>query len=248
MGPYLVIAAGLLLLAARPVNAAGPVLANRTGAGGAAIDSSWSYPVLPYLPGSYAGRSFFHDDDHLGEDMALAQGTPIRAIGPGQVVYYAGASGYGELVAVVEHDLGNDVAFRNAYGGTVAASKLLSIYGHLRPCVARSQPSACTGLQLGDRVDARTVLGYVNDDAHNGDGAEHLHLGIRLCGAAAAQATDPGRWFPGYERQSSLGHDFAAASAVIPVLLRRVGPAAGGNPRTGRPARGELACGHHAAR
>lgn len=36
------------------------------------------YPILPYNPGSYEGRSFFYDNDHLGEDIKLEEGKPVK--------------------------------------------------------------------------------------------------------------------------------------------------------------------------
>ncbi len=41
-------------------------------------ESNWNYPVTPYEPGSYEGRSFFFDQDHLGEVEELPEGTPIQ--------------------------------------------------------------------------------------------------------------------------------------------------------------------------
>jgi murein DD-endopeptidase MepM/ murein hydrolase activator NlpD len=142
---------------------------------------AYEYPVLPYTPGSYNGRSFYYDGDHLGEDIQLSEGTPIEAIGPGTIKFYGPQSnpdiGYGELVVVIEHDLGADYTFTNAYSGSVTTRYILSIYGHLRDSATRG--GTPTGLQAGDAVYENTVIGFVNDDAHNGDGAEHLHMADR---------------------------------------------------------------------
>ena len=68
------------------------------------------------------------------------------------------------------------------------------------------------------------VIGYVNDDNHNGWGAEHLHFGIRLCDKATAQQRDSGFWFRGYDTYKCTlcgyrcGEDFAAPSSVIEKL------------------------------
>jgi hypothetical protein len=177
--------------------------------------SVWNFPVLPYNPGSYNGRSFFYDNNHLGEDETLPEKTPIRAIGPGVIKKYGPASGYGELVVVVEHDLGKTYEFTNAYGDVVSTRYILSIYGHLRP--SQERDGVVTGLKVGNHVTSDTVLGYVNDNAHNGDGAEHLHIGIRLSNAATAKAKDQ-TWFRGYEGATHFGEDFAAASKVIDIL------------------------------
>lgn len=186
-------------------------------AGGPPV-SPWNYPVTPYDPGSYDGRSFFYDSNHLGEDEALAEGIPVHAIGPGKVVWYKQAEGYGELVAVVEHTLNTSYSFKNAYGSKVKTKKILSIYGHIRKCDTRQSPTACTEITVGDLVDSNTIIGYINDDAHNGDGTEHLHLGIRLSSAAIAKQRDPTAWFRGYEGDTTFGTDFTAASTAIKLL------------------------------
>jgi hypothetical protein len=182
------------------------------------FENKWNYPVTPYDPGSYQGRSFFYDTDHLGEDEALVEGAPVRAIGTGKIVWYKKASGYGELVAVVEHDLGRSYTFKNAYGTDVKTKKILSIYGHIRPCDKREPPMVCTNLSVGEFVDSNTVIGYINDKDNNGDGREHLHLGIRLSSAAVAKQRDPAAWFRGYERDTTFGTDFTAASTAIQLL------------------------------
>jgi len=80
------------------------------------LSEDYGYPVAPYLPGSYAKRTFFKNQDHLGEDEKLVVKTPVRAIGPGKIVKYGPATGYGELVAVVEHDLGKVHEFKTHMG------------------------------------------------------------------------------------------------------------------------------------
>lgn len=186
-------------------------------AGGPPV-SPWNYPVTPYDPGSYDGRSFFYDNNHLGEDEAQPEGAPVHAIGPGKVVWYKQAAGYGELVAVVEHTLNTTYSFKNAYGSKVKTKKILSIYGHIRSCDQRQAPMTCTNLSVGDPIDSNTIIGYINDDTHNGDGTEHLHLGIRLSSAAVAKQKDPGKWFRGYEGDTTFGTDFTAASTAIQIL------------------------------
>lgn len=186
---------------------------------------AFQYPVSPYTPGSYENRTFFCcagsvNGRHLGEDVALAEGTPIRAIGPGIIKVYGAATGYGELVVVIEHDLGQPHDFVNGYGNTVSTRYILSIYGHLRQSQARGGPA--TGLFENQSVAAGTIIGYVNDDAHNGDGAEHLHMGIRLSNAATAEANDAS-WFRGYERTTDFGKDYAAAGVVIASLMNQCG-------------------------
>jgi len=189
----------------------------------------WQYPVLPYSP-IYANRTFYcctssGNGGHLGEDIQKVQGTPINAIGPGTIkLYRAASSGYGELYVVVEHDLGSVFTFTNAYGQTVNTRYIISIYGHLRKSQVRGGPE--TGLAVGSQVDSSTIIGYVNNSSHpdggspdpNGDGLEHLHLGIRLSTWAEANRIDtyPAR---GYENNSDMGKYFAKASDVISTLI-----------------------------
>src|SRR6185295_12786719 len=75
----------------------------------------FDYPVLQelYVPGSYAGRSFFYekpDGDHLGEDIKLPEGYPIKSIGDGDLIYYKtdgtykdgdSVDGFGKLYFIV---------------------------------------------------------------------------------------------------------------------------------------------------
>lgn len=194
--------------------------------------ASWLYPTAPFdqpYDANSFGRPFYYDGIHLGEDIALSEKTAVHAIGSGRLVAYQRSSkegqGYGELVAVVEHDLGAPLVFSNAFGGNVTTRFVLSIYGHIRKCDLRKKPTRCAGLEVGDMIAANTLLGFVNDDANNGDGKEHLHLGIRLSDAATAKATDPGLWFRGYESTdkagrptTTFGNDFAAGLVVIRAL------------------------------
>jgi murein DD-endopeptidase MepM/ murein hydrolase activator NlpD len=205
-----------------PVNRALSILlACCAAATGAQEPAAWQYPVTPYEPGSYAGRTFYCCRDgnygaHLGEDVAQPEGAPVRAIGPGIVKKYGRATGYGELVVVVEHDLGSEVTFTNAYGEPVTTRYIMSIYGHLRK--SRQRDGRRLRLKRGSAVEAGTIVGYINDDLHNGDGAEHVHVGIRLQDAATARAEDPGGWFRGYERDLDIGRIYAAASEVLAIL------------------------------
>lgn len=54
------------------------------------------YPIdkASYVPGSYAGRSFYYDGVHIGEDIKLSAGTAIKAIADGKIVQYEYHSGY----------------------------------------------------------------------------------------------------------------------------------------------------------
>jgi len=174
-----------------------------------------------YVPGSYGGRSFLAaGGDHLGEDIALPEKMPIKAIGNGKIVVYRPSSGYGELVCVIEHDLGEEYAFINGKGDIVVTRYLLSIYGHIRKKINRNDKYELTWKE-GDFVYEGNIIGYINDDAHNGDGAEHLHMGIRLSSKSIAEQHDPGHWFRGYNNGTSQYIDFAPASKIIPIIQQR---------------------------
>jgi murein DD-endopeptidase MepM/ murein hydrolase activator NlpD len=199
--------------------------ADAESAQGAPATSSdaWDFPVTPYVPGSYGGRGFYYDKNHLGEDERLAEGAAVHAIGPGKVVFYGPAPSYGELVAAVEHDLGAPCDLISGAGTPVKTANILSIYGHIRPCDKREN-GICTGLSVGTGVTKDTIIGYVNDHNddptldHNGDGKEHMHLGIRLASAEQAQQADGSKWLRGYESGSKTVGQFAAGSLVIPRL------------------------------
>lgn len=157
----------------------------------------------------YAGRSFYADGNHLGHDVMLPEGAAIRAITCGRLVVYRPANGYGALAAVIEHEFPFPVELTNGVGETVPVTRFLSIYGHLRTTANRTGSKGATGLAPGDRVNGAQTVGYVDQDATNGDGAEHLHLGIRLQSAADAAADDPDAWFRGYDAAQSRRRWFA---------------------------------------
>ena len=180
-----------------------------TPSGGLFRDSVWGGGSFDY----YAGRSFFYDQNHLGADIHLTESTPVRAGVTGTIVEYRAAAGYGELVAVIEVDLGHALSFENAYGNSVSTSRVLWILGHLRS--SRERGGEQLRWSVGDRVRPNDIIGYINDDAHNGDGAEHLHLGLRLQSARDAQATDPTAWFRGYEGTTNMGVYFGDPVAAI---------------------------------
>ena len=170
-------------------------------------------PAEQYIPGSYRGRIFLGDGVHLGEDIELPEGTPVRASGPGRIVYYGPATGYGELLAVVEYLTTQPMTVVNGNNETVSVSIFILIYGHLREAAARG--GVPSGLRTGDCVTTGTILGYVNDDAHNGDGAEHLHCGCRLMSAAAARRRDGRYAYRGYDDRGRWRGEFAAASDLF---------------------------------
>ncbi|MFN3284968.1 MAG: murein hydrolase activator EnvC family protein [bacterium] len=89
---------------------------------------------------------------HHGVDIAAPWGTPVRAAGPGTVVYAGWFGGYGKLV-VVDH------------GGGVA-----TLYGHLSSIL----------VSVGQRVGAGEVVGRVGSTGYST--GPHLHFEIRLNG------------------------------------------------------------------
>lgn len=179
------------------------------------VAEAFTTPVAAalYAPGSYRGRDFLEPASHLGTDIMLAEGTEIVSVASGRIAYYGSATGYGELLAVLEVDLGREMEFRTGSGETVRTRYILVIYGHLRP--ARYRAGAPLRFVPGDCVTAGQTIGFTNDDAHNGDGAEHLHFGVRLMSAAAARAVDGRYAFRGYDDAGRFRGDFTDPSEVV---------------------------------
>lgn len=165
----------------------------------------------------YDGRSFYYDQDHLGADINLTEGTAIRAGVTGRIVKYGPATGYGILVAVIEVDLGQTQSFVNANGQPVETSKVLWILGHLRPTQNRDGGGQSLNWRVGDTVSPNDIIGFVENDVLNGDGAEHLHLGLRLQSMAQAVAVDPSAWFRGYEGGSGMGQYYGNPVSALAV-------------------------------
>lgn len=158
----------------------------------------------------YAGRSFLVSGGpgaHLGRDILYAEGTAIQPIMCGRIVYYGPAGGYGSLVVAIEHRLNRAISVTNGDGVRVMVSTFMSIYGHLRASATPS--SAALPWRVNMSVSANDTIGYVQADAHNGDGAEHLHIGIRLQSAADAQQIDGRYWLRGYDAPVSRRGYFA---------------------------------------
>lgn len=128
---------------------------------GAEPETAWTFqlPHPEFVAGSYEGRTFLQPSNHLGEDSAHRHHDPIQAIANGVVRYSGTASGYGRVV-VIEHRLPDGI-------------HLCSIYGHL--CGHSGYPL----IPKGSAVAPGEVVGYIGDVYENGDGREHLHLGLR---------------------------------------------------------------------
>lgn len=182
------------------------------------------YPTVPgEMSQVYANRSFYADGNHLGHDVALSEGEAIHPIACGTLRVYRSASGYGELIAVIEHKLETPLIVLNGMGEQVTVDSFLSIYGHIRKSANRSGTDGLLGHMPGDTIGPDDVIGYVNDDAHNGDGNVHLHLGIRLQSAVDAQATDSA-WFRGYDGSPSQRRWFADPVLFLATLTSTVMP------------------------
>lgn len=188
------------------------LVGDRAGCG---VAEEFTTPVAAALfaPGSYRGRDFLDPASHLGTDIVLAEGTEITSVASGRIAYYGPATGYGELLAAVEYDLGREMEFTSGDGETVRTQHILVIYGHLR--AARYRLGSPLRFVPGDCVAAGQTIGYVNDDEHNGDGAEHLHFGVRLMSATEARAADGRYAFRGYDSEGRFRGDFTDPSEVV---------------------------------
>lgn len=166
---------------------------------------------------TYRGREFYADGNHLGRDIALPEGTAIHPIACGTIQVFRPANGYGTLVVVIEHQLSRPVNIINGSGETVAVTSFLSIYGHLRATSLR-RGGQRLNWRTGDTITSADTIGYVQNDEENGDGAEHLHLGIRLQSAVDAIRTDPRAWFRGYDTVPSQRSNFADPQGFLAIL------------------------------
>lgn len=175
------------------------------------------------LPQTYMGREFYVDGNHLGWDIALPEGRAVYPIGCGVVRLARSARGYGTLVVVIEHRLEGGTSVENGVGRQTFVDRFLSVYGHLRPTSERDGRGLDRTLRVGDQVDENTVLGYVEHRELNGDGAEHLHLGIRLQSSEAAIMSDPSAWFRGYDGEPSQRRWFADPQRFLLRLRERLG-------------------------
>ena len=94
--------------------------------------------------------------NHTGTDYAAAEGTPVRAIGDGVVIFAGRKGGYGNMI---------DIRHRNG---------MVSRYGHMR--------NFATGMRPGSRVTMGTTIGYVGMTGWAT--GPHLHFEIRVGGVA----------------------------------------------------------------
>jgi murein DD-endopeptidase MepM/ murein hydrolase activator NlpD len=94
--------------------------------------------------------------NHTGTDYAASEGTPVRAIGDGVVIFAGRKGGYGNMI---------DIRHRNG---------MVSRYGHMR--------NFATGVRPGSRVTMGTTIGYVGMTGWAT--GPHLHFEIRVAGVA----------------------------------------------------------------
>ena len=174
----------------------------------------------------YGHRGFldaYQGMKHLAHDTVYTEGTAIHPIACGIIRYYGPASGYGTLVAVVEHRLANAMGVTNGDGSQTVVSTLLSIYGHQRKTQYASGGQTLAW-KTGDTIQPDDVIGFVQSDSLNGDGPEHLHLGIRLQGASEAQAADDS-WFRGNDTpgEGQYKRYFTDPKTFLPKLAAFLG-------------------------
>ena len=116
----------------------------------AAKPPPWQLPVAGYhLTGRFGMVSGLWAHTHTGLDFAAAQGTPIRAIGPGTVTSIGYDGAYGNKT-VVRLDDGTDLWFCH---------------------------QSATAASVGERVSPGELIGYVGSTG-NVTGP-HLHLEVR---------------------------------------------------------------------
>lgn len=126
---------------------------------------------------------------HLGVDYAAPVGTPVWAAASGVVVSRGPAGGAGNMV-VLRHQ-----------GG------LETLYMHLSKFADK--------VKVGDRIDAKTVIGYVGTTGLST--GPHLHFGVKQDGAFV----DPTKLAPA--RSAGIGkRDLPAFQAAIAPLAARL--------------------------
>jgi hypothetical protein len=115
--------------------------------------ADWRYPFAEKYPtsGAYGSRRVFNGvgrSPHRGWDIAAPRGTPVRSIGPGEVV-----------LAIDSYMSGKTVIISHGYG-------VFSLYAHLDGVNVRQ----------GGVVSAGTVVGTVGSTGRAS--GPHLHLGL----------------------------------------------------------------------
>ncbi|MFC1746135.1 peptidoglycan DD-metalloendopeptidase family protein [Candidatus Riflebacteria bacterium] len=127
-------------------------------------DGSWG--GSPITPGSYWVSSRFgmrNGRPHNGIDLAAPRGTPVRSLGPGEVIFVGRRSGYGKTV---------EIRYKNGYVGR---------YAHL---------DSYAGMKKPMQVNRGDVVGKV-DNTGNSRG-NHLHFELRRNGSPVNPTSVPG--------------------------------------------------------
>jgi len=91
---------------------------------------------------------------HTGIDISAARGTPVRAAGPGEVLYAGWLRGYGQVI-IIDH-----------------GSNLSSVYAHLSSMSVREGSAVKKGQTIGAVGSTGTATGA------------HLHFEVRANGDA----------------------------------------------------------------
>jgi murein DD-endopeptidase MepM/ murein hydrolase activator NlpD len=136
---------------------------------------------------------------HLGIDYAAPTGTPVWAAASGVITSRGEAGGAGNLI-VLRHDGGIETA-----------------YMHLS--------KFADGQKVGQRVAAKTVIGYVG--ATGLATGPHLHFGVKQNG----QFIDPGKLVPARSR-AVAGGELAAFKAEVGKRTAELAAIAIGKPAT----------------
>lgn len=113
---------------------------------------------------------------HTGIDLAAPEGTPIRAVGDGEVIFN-GQDPAGANVIMIKHD-----------------TELYSVYAHLqKPAIPKQ----------GDTVKAGETIGYVGSTGNST--GNHLHFEIRTDAKYGSMegSKDPENYLPLYENATN---------------------------------------------
>jgi len=124
------------------------------------------------------GGEFFEDVVHTGVDIPAPKGTPVLAVGPGEVVW----TGYGLYRGGNDPSdpYGLSVAIRHDFG--YQDQPLFTIYGHLDQ----------VDVVIGQHVDTWDILGLVGETGRVT--GPHLHFEIRIGGNDYFKTRNPELW------------------------------------------------------
>ncbi len=158
---------------------------------GGSTSGGWIDPVPNPVRGTpfrKYGSSWAWKGWHTGVDYPAPIGTRIGSAGPGTVSEIKTGGSYG-LHVIVDH-------------GSIDGKKVQSLYAHMSAFAA--------GLEVGDRVQPNTALGYVGLTGNTS--GPHLHLEVHLNwtgGSNDAEFTDPWAWIDAHRAPANSGGDAA---------------------------------------